>query len=257
MRSCLTTPRRSHFTHFPLTFYIGTCYTVISSLITSQTCYSVPSEGITHPPVDRKGWLLKVCSLVLQREQRPQSVWIHVDGFQRSPVRVWNTQKAFTPVHYPFLHRLSAWLACSLKPLRVFQWKHSRSRRRIQTWFAKKTEETPGCIRELWKVFIVTLILFSEMPVDPFSIKDLKKKKNSQMLLPFPAHKALSASWFLNTATLTPRVCGKGFLQLWIWLGKKEVRVPPGLKLSLLDVPSEKGYVSNHNKTPRHSLVNC
>lgn len=164
MRSCLTTPRRSHFTHFPLTFYIGTCYTVISSLITSQTCYSVPSEGITHPPVDRKGWLLKVCSLVLQREQRPQSVWIHVDGFQRSPVRVWNTQKAFTPVHYPFLHRLPAWLACSLKPLPVFQWD-------IQTWFAKKTEETPGCIRELWKVFIVTLILFSEMPVDPFSIK--------------------------------------------------------------------------------------
>lgn len=144
MRSCLTTPRRSHFTHFPLTFYIGTCYTVISSLITSQTCYSVPSEGITHPPVDRKGWLLKVCSLVLQREQRPQSVWIHVDGFQRSPVRVWNTQKAFTPVHYPFLHRLPAWLACSLKPLRVFQWKHSRSRRRIQTWFAKKQKKLQG-----------------------------------------------------------------------------------------------------------------
>lgn len=206
MRSCLTTPRRSHFTHFPLTFYIGTCYTVISSLITSQTCYSVRSEGITHPPVDRKGWLLKVCSLVLQREQRPQSVWIHVDGFQRSPVRVWNTQKAFTPVHYPFLHRLSAWLACSLKPLRVFQWKHSRSRRRIQTWFAKKTEETPGCIRELWKVFIVTLILFSEMPVDPFSIKVFFFFKIARCCFHFqPIRRFLHPDLWIQQ--LSPHVC--------------------------------------------------
>lgn len=206
MRSCLTTPRRSHFTHFPLTFYIGTCYTVISSLITSQTCYSVPSEGITHPPVDRKGWLLKVCSLVLQREQRPQSVWIHVDGFQRSPVRVWNTQKAFTPVHYPCLHRLSAWLACSLKPLRVFQWEHSRSRRRIQTWFAKKTEETPGCIRELWKVFIVTLILFSEMPVDPFSIKVFFSLKIARCCFHFqPIRRFLHPDLWIQQ--LSPHVC--------------------------------------------------
>lgn len=206
MRSCLTTPRRSHFTHFPLTFYIGTCYTVISSLITSQTCYSVPSEGITHPPVDRKGWLLKVCSLVLQREQRPQSVWIHVDGFQRSPVRVWNTQKAFTPVHYPCLHRLSAWLACSLKPLRVFQWEHSRSRRRIQTWFAKKTEETPGCIRELWKVFIVTLILFSEEPVDPFSIKVFFSLKIARCCFHFqPIRRFLHPDFWIQQ--LSPHVC--------------------------------------------------